>query len=61
MPKRGLDLMACEVMRAVRVTAKTAEYVSFKVPRKSGTFQADLYPPTRSHEAAHKFDEYWTG
>jgi hypothetical protein len=38
MPKRGLDLMACEVMRGVRLTAKTVEYVSFKVPRKSGTF-----------------------
>lgn len=38
MPKKILDLMACEVMRGVRLTAKTVEYVSFKVPRKSGTF-----------------------
>lgn len=61
MPKRGLDLLACEVMRGVRVTAKTVEYVSFKVPRKAGTFQADLYPPARSNEPAMKFDEYWSG
>ncbi len=38
MPKRFLNLMACEVMKGVRLTAKTIEYVSFKVPRKSGTF-----------------------
>jgi hypothetical protein len=38
MPKRVLDLLSCEVMRGVRLTAKTVEYVSFKVPRKSGTF-----------------------
>jgi coronin-1B/1C/6 len=48
MPKRGLDLLTCEVMRGVRLTAKTVEYVSFKVPRKSGTFQSDLFPPCRS-------------
>lgn len=47
MPKRVCDLMACEVMRGVRLTAKTVEYVSFKVPRKAGTFQADLYPPAK--------------
>lgn len=38
MPKRVVDVMPCEVARAVRLTAKTVEYVSFKVPRKSGTF-----------------------
>ena len=48
LPKRTVDLMACEIMKGVRLTAKTIEYVSFKVPRKSGTFQQDLYPPCRS-------------
>jgi len=38
MPKRVVDLMNTEVMRGVRLTAKTVEYVAFKVPRKSGTF-----------------------
>ena len=38
MPKRGVDVMTCEVARAVRLTAKTVEYVSFKVPRKAGNF-----------------------
>jgi hypothetical protein len=61
MPKRVVDVMACEAARGVRLTAKTVEYVSFKVPRKSGTFQSDLYPPCRSPEPAMKFEEYWTG
>ena len=58
MPKKVVDLMANEVNRGVRLTAKTVEYVYFKVPRKSGTFQVDLYPPSRSQEAAMKFDDY---
>lgn len=61
MPKRFLDLMANEVARGVRVTAKSLEYIQFKVPRKSGTFQADLFPPCRSPEAALKFEEWWGG
>lgn len=48
MPKRVVDVMACELLRGVRFTGKTVEYVTFKVPRKSGTFQADLYPPCRA-------------
>ncbi len=61
MPKRVVDVMTCEVARAVRLTAKVIEYVSFKVPRKAGNFQADLFPPCRSSEPAMKFDEYWSG
>lgn len=38
LPKRCVDLMGCEILRGVRATAKYIEYVSFKVPRKSGTF-----------------------
>lgn len=61
MPKKCNDLMQNETNKAVRLTAKTVEYISFKVPRKSGTFQADLFPPTRSHEPAMKFDDYING
>ena len=56
-----MDLMSCEIMRGVRLTAKTIEYVSFKVPRKAGTFQADLYPNCKSASAALTFDEWWSG
>lgn len=61
MPKKVVDVMQNEVARGVRLTAKTIEYVSFKVPRKSGTFQQDLFPPCRSSEPAMKFEEYWSG
>jgi len=61
MPKRVVDCIKCEIARGVRMTAKTVEYVSFKLPRKSGTFQEDLYPPTKSGEAAMTFEEYWNG
>jgi coronin-1B/1C/6 len=61
LPKRVVDVLACEIARGVRMTAKTVEYVQFKVPRKSGTFQADLFPPCKSNEPAMKFEEYWTG
>ena len=53
--------MSCEIMRGVRLTAKTIEYVSFKVPRKAGTFQADLYPNCKSLSPALTFDEWWNG
>lgn len=61
MPKRICDLMSCEVMRGVRLTSKTVEYVQFKVPRKSGTFQADLYPPCKAGTAAMTFEQYIKG
>jgi hypothetical protein len=61
LPKRVVDVMSCEVNRAVRLTAKTVEYISFKVPRKAGNFQADLYAPCKSQEPAMKFEEYWNG
>ena len=48
LPKSVLDVQSNEVNRGVRLTNTTVEYVSFKVPRKSANFQADLYPPTRS-------------
>jgi coronin-1B/1C/6 len=60
-PRRVVDVMSCEVQRAVRLTGKYVEYVSFKVPRKAGNFQADLFPPCRSSEPAMKFEEYWSG
>lgn len=48
MPKRVVDVMQCEIMRAVRLTAKTLEYIAIKVPRKSGAFPTDLFPDCKS-------------
>ena len=61
MPKKVVDVMKCEVLRGTRITANTLEYVTFKVPRKSGTFQADLFPPCKSGVPSMNFEQYWSG
>lgn len=47
-----------EVDKAVRLCVKSIEYVSFKVLKKSGGFQNELYPPIRSAEPAMTFNDY---
>lgn len=44
MPKRGLDVGRCEVARFVRLLKDSTETISFIVPRKDESFQADLFP-----------------
>lgn len=61
LPKRVVDQSSNEISRAVRLTATTVEYVSFKVKRRTAEFQADLYPPIASTEPAMKFEEYISG
>jgi hypothetical protein len=61
MPKRCVDPIESEVMRGVRMTAKTVEYVQFKVPRKTGGFTKDLFPDWRTGTPAHEFASYWAG
>jgi hypothetical protein len=53
--------MSNEVVRGVRLTATSIQYVSFKLPRKSGNFSADLYPPCRSQNSSMSFEDYWSG
>lgn len=38
MPKKSIDFMSCELQRGLRITQKQAEYITFKLPRKSGDF-----------------------
>uniref|UniRef100_A0A3Q1GW70 Uncharacterized protein n=1 Tax=Acanthochromis polyacanthus TaxID=80966 RepID=A0A3Q1GW70_9TELE len=64
MPKRGLDVCACEVFRFYRlITIKDlVEPLSMIVPRKqSGTFQEDLYPMTAGNQAAMTAQEWLLG
>jgi WD40 repeat protein len=61
MSKRSVDVMRCEMVRGVKVSAKDAYYVSFKIPRKSGGFPADLYPPCESNVPANNFEDWWKG
>ncbi|XP_069574120.1 coronin-2A [Brachyistius frenatus] len=64
MPKRGLDVSACEVFRFYRliVIKDLVEPLSMIVPRKeSGIFQEDLYPMTSGNQAAMTAQEWLLG
>uniref|UniRef100_A0A8C9W9Y5 Coronin n=1 Tax=Scleropages formosus TaxID=113540 RepID=A0A8C9W9Y5_SCLFO len=63
MPKRGLDVHTCEVFRFYRlVTTKSLiEPLSMIVPRRSESYQEDIYPMTAGCEAAMTADEWFTG
>ena len=61
LPKSCVDVLESETMRGVRMTAKSIEYVKFKVPRKTGGFSKDLFPDWRIAQPAHDFASYWGG
>jgi hypothetical protein len=62
LPKSGMDLNACQVMKAYKLTAKGAvEVIGFTVPRKSTLFQDDIFPPTREPVAVLTAEEWATG
>ncbi|XP_045696781.1 coronin-2A isoform X3 [Phyllostomus hastatus] len=48
MPKRGLDVSTCEIFRFYKLitTKSLIEPVSMIVPRRSESYQEDIYPPT---------------
>lgn len=60
-PKRGLDVMACESARLMKLTTNSVEPLSFYVPRKSDCFQDDLFPDTASFIPSHTADEWRNG
>ncbi|XP_063962215.1 coronin-1C-A-like [Lytechinus pictus] len=61
MPKRGLNVNACEIARMYRVTRDTIEPVSMIVPRKSELYQEDIYPDTLANEYAVQACEWLEG
>ncbi|XP_077425909.1 coronin-2A isoform X2 [Vanacampus margaritifer] len=63
MPKRGLDVSLCEVYRFYKlVTVKTLiEPLSMIVPRRSESYQEDIYPMTAANKAALTADEWLSG
>lgn len=60
-PRRGMSVEKCEIGRLLKLTTNGVEPLSFVVPRKSDTFQADLYPETAAASPAHTFDEWMKG
>ena len=61
MPKRGCDVLSCEIARFYKLHTKgLCEVITFTVPRKSDLFQDDIYPDTLADVPALTADE-WIG
>uniref|UniRef100_A0A8C5H9M2 Coronin n=1 Tax=Gouania willdenowi TaxID=441366 RepID=A0A8C5H9M2_GOUWI len=58
-PKLALDVMSCEVTRALQLTDSCIVPVSYQVPRKE--FHEDLYPDTVGTTPALTAEEWWQG
>lgn len=62
LPKRGVNTHDNEIMRAFKtVDDAYVEPISFVVPRRSETFQEDIYPPTVGSEPAFSSSEWFSG
>jgi hypothetical protein len=61
LPKRGVNVSECEVVKILKVGTKTMEPISFQVPRKSDIFQDDLFPDCASGEPALTADQWLKG
>jgi len=44
-PKKGLQIMKCELMRFMKITQKSVIPLAFMVPRKATNFQDDIFVP----------------
>lgn len=62
MPKQCLDPEGHEVDRFVRLDNKgNIDYISFRLPNRTGAFQNDLYQPFNSNTAASDYQEWASG
>ena len=62
LPKRGVNMHENEVMRAYKtVNDSYIEPISFIVPRRSETFQEDIYPPTIGLKPAMSAAQWFDG
>lgn len=63
MPKRGLDVSSCEIFRFYKLitTKSLIEPVSMIVPRRSESYQEDIYPPTAGAQPSMTAQEWLNG
>ncbi|KAJ2574641.1 Coronin-like protein crn1 [Coemansia sp. RSA 1807] len=62
LPRRGIDVPRCEVMRFYKVASNSlVEPISFRVPRKAESFQSDIYPPAHAGCPSLSAEEYFAG
>eukprot|EP00331_Platyophrya_macrostoma_P006719 CAMPEP_0176424438 /NCGR_PEP_ID=MMETSP0127-20121128/10837_1 /TAXON_ID=938130 /ORGANISM="Platyophrya macrostoma, Strain WH" /LENGTH=546 /DNA_ID=CAMNT_0017805495 /DNA_START=29 /DNA_END=1669 /DNA_ORIENTATION=- len=60
-PKRGVNVMRAELMRALKLTDNAIEFISFIQPRKASTFQEDLFPDCCSEIPAQTAEAWLAG
>ncbi len=60
-PRRALNASENEIARAIKVTGTTLQPISFYVPRKADSFQADIFPPAPAGVPALSADEFFAG
>ncbi|NXS84758.1 COR2A protein, partial [Erpornis zantholeuca] len=63
MPKRGLDVAACEIFRFYKLipTKNLIEPISMIVPRRSESYQEDIYPLTAAAQPALTAQQWLNG
>lgn len=59
LPRRSLNVDENEIARAYKVTSSMVQPVSFYVPRKADSFQADIFPLAQSNKPALTADEFF--
>lgn len=60
-PKRNLDVNKNEIARIMKLTINTVESLSFHLPRRSETFQDDLFPDSYAGVASMSCSEWLSG
>ena len=61
LPKRGVNFSQCEIARVYKLTNNVIEPISFLVPRKSDSFQDDIFPDAITGDPALTADEFFDG
>jgi len=61
LPKRACDASKCEIASALRLLRDSVVPISFQVPRKSDTFQKDLYPDAYAGVPSLEAKEWFDG
>ncbi|KAH9964309.1 microtubule binding protein [Russula compacta] len=60
-PRRVVNTSECEIARAYKLTTNAIEPIAFIVPRKSDSFQSDIFPPAPSIEPSLSAGEFFSG
>ncbi|TDL26513.1 microtubule binding protein [Rickenella mellea] len=61
LPRRSLSVSECEIARAYKVAGTLIEPIAFVVPRRSDSFQSDIFPPAPSSEPSMTAGEFFSG